>query len=190
MVATETARTVILIFLGLSVFWVIICVVKNDTATIVRALIVMVLLGVVFFYLNQTKLQTLTTKGIKNDLFPPKPIHAVFEKRTAYIANTERTIYTFAEPGPELVLSMEKGGKDLTISDIEPLNRLLEYVGLPLVKTGAVELSTITGSELDNDKYRWEDYELGTLIIEREICRNVTTTSTYPCVSTITIIRR
>lgn len=190
MVATETARTVILVLLGLSVFWVIVCVVRNDTATIVRALIVTVLLGAAFYYLNQTKLQTLSVKSIKQDLFPPKPINARYDKRTAYINGVERTIYSFAEPGPELTLSMEEGGKNLSVTDIEPLNRLLQYLGLPPVKTGAPELSTITGSSLDTDKYRWEDYDLGTLIIERGICRNVATTSTYPCVDILTIIKR
>ena len=190
MVATETARTVILILLGLSVIWVIVCVVRNDTATIVRALIVTVLFGVAFYYLNQTKIPMLTVKSIKEDLFPPKPIHASFEKRTSYINGVERTIYSFAEPGPELALSMEEGGKNLSITDIDPVNRLLRYVGLPPVKTGARELSTITGVSLDTDKYRWEDYDLGVLIIERGICRNVATTNTYPCVETITIIAR
>ena len=108
MVATETARTVILVLLGLSVLWVIVCVVRNDTATIVRALIVTVLFGVAFYYLNQTKIPTLSVKSIKDDLFPPKPIHAQFEKRTSYINGVERTIYSFAEPGPELTLSMEE----------------------------------------------------------------------------------
>lgn len=190
MVATETARTVVLILLGLSVFWVIICVVKNDTATIIRALITTVILGVVFFYLNGTKLQTLSYKSIKNDLFPPKPLHVSFEKRDSVVAGTPQTVYTFAEPGPELVLSMDEGGKSLTITDIDPLNRLLEYVGLPPVKRGVRELAAITGSSLDVDKYRWDDYELGTLIIERGICRNVATTNTYPCVESIIVLRR
>ena len=190
MVATETAKTVILVFLGLSVLWVIVCVVRNDTATIVRALIVTVLFGVAFYYLNQTKIPTLSVKSIKDDLFPPKPIHAQFEKRTSYINGVERTIYSFAEPGPELTLSMEEGGKNLSITDVEPLNRLLKYLGLPPVKRGARELSAITGVSLDTDKYRWEDYDLGILVIERGICRNVATTNTYPCVETITIIAR
>jgi hypothetical protein len=190
MVATESARTVILVLLGLSVFWVVICVVKNDTATILRALVTMVILGLAFFYLNQTKLQTLSYKNIKNDLFPPKPLHISFEKHDTVIASTLQTVYTFAEPGPELVLSMDEGGKYLTISDIDPLNRILEYVGLPPVKRGTRELAAITGSNLDVDKYRWDEYELGILIIERGICRNVATTNTYPCIESITLLRR
>jgi len=190
MVATETARTVILVLLGLAVLWVIACVVRNDMATIVRALIVLLLLGITFYYLNQTKLQTLTFKAVKNDLFPPRPLNISFEKHENYVSGQLQTTYTFAEPGPELVLSMDEGGKSLTISDIDPLNRVLAYVGLPPVKRGVRDLSAITGSNLDTDKYRWDDYELGTLTIERGICRNVTTTATYPCIEAITVLRR
>jgi hypothetical protein len=189
MIATETARTAILVLLGLSVFWVVACVIRNDTATIVRALIVAVLLGVVFFYLNQTKLQTLSYKSVKNDLFPPKPLNVAFQKRDAVVSGVSQTIYTFADPGPELVLSMGDGGKTLSVTDVDPLNRLLEYVGLPPVDHGTPELSTVTGSSLDTDKYRWEDYPLGTLIVERGICRDVTTTSTFNCVQAITVLR-
>lgn len=190
MIATQTAHTVLLVLLGASVFWVVACIVRNDTGTIVRALITTVLVGVAFFYVNQTKLQTLSYKSVKNDLFPPKPLHLLFEKRESITGDVLRTVYAFAEPGPELVLSMEEGGKSLAITDIDPLNRVLEYVGLPPVKTGARELSSVTGSSLDASKYQWDDYALGTLIIERGICRDVTSASTYPCIDSITILRR
>jgi hypothetical protein len=190
MIATETARTAILVLLGLSVFWVVVCVIRNDTATIVRALIVTVLFGVVFFYLNGTKLQTLSYKSVKNDLFPPKPLHLSFQKRDVYLTGTTQTIYSFADPGPELVLSMGDGGKTLSVTDVDPLNRVLEYVGLPPVDHGTPELSTVSGSNLDSDKYRWDDYELGTLVVERGICRNIATTSTFNCIQTIIVIRR
>jgi len=190
MISTETARTLILVLLGLAIVWVILCVIRNDMATIVRALIVMILLGIVFYYLSQTKVQTLSYKSIKNDLFPPKALHVIFEKRDSYVSGSLVTTYLFAEPGPELVLSMEEGGKYLTIKDIDPLNRVLQYVGLPPVKTGVRELAAITGSGLDTDKYRWDDYELGILTIERGICRNVATTSTYPCIQAISVQRR
>jgi hypothetical protein len=189
MVITATARTFILVLLGLSVAWVIACVIRNDMATIVRAMITMILLGVVFFYLNQTSLKTLTVKSIKNDLFPPKPLHLAYEKRDVLVGDQLQTVYAFADPGPELILSMDEGGKYLTISDIEPLNRVLQYIGLPPVKRGTHELVAVTGSNLDADKYRWDDYELGVLTIERGICRNVMTTATYPCIEKITLLR-
>ncbi len=190
MIATETARTAILVLLGLSIFWVVVCVIRNDTATIVRALIVTVLFGVVFFYLNQTKIQNVSYKSVKNDLFPPKPLNVAYQKRDAVINGVAQTIYAFADPGPELVLSMDDGGKTLSVTDVDPLNRVLEYVGLPPVDHGTPQLSTLTGSNLDTDKYRWDDYDLGTLVVERGICRNVATTSTFNCIQAITVIRR
>ncbi|HVP92065.1 MAG TPA: hypothetical protein VMS75_12720 [Terriglobales bacterium] len=190
MIATETARTVLLVLLALSFLWVVVCIVRNDTGTIVRALVTTLLVGIAFFYVHQTKLQTLSFKSIKNDLFPPKPLHLLYERRESITGDVLRTVYSFSEPGPELVLSMEDGGNSLSITDIDPLNRVLEYVGLPPVKRGARELSLITGSGLDANKYQWDDYALGTLIIERGICRNVTSASTFPCIESITILRR
>jgi hypothetical protein len=190
MIATETARTAILVLLGLSVLWVILCVVRNDTATLVRALIVAALLGLVFYYLNQTKLETLSYRSVKNDLFPPKPLHVLFQKSETVVAGTPQTIYSFADPGPELVLEMGDGGKSLSVTDIDSLNRVLEYVGLPPVDHGTPELSAVTGSNLDSDKYRWNDYALGTLTVERGICRNIATTSTFNCIQAIIVVRR
>jgi hypothetical protein len=190
MIATETARSVLLVLMGLSVLWVVICIVRNDTGTIVRALITTVLVGIVFFYVHQTKLQTLSYKSVRNDLFPPKPLHLLFDKRESITGDVLRTVYAFTDPGPELVLSMEKGGKYLAVTDIDPLNRVLEYVGLPPVKHGTNELSAVTGSNLDVNKYRWDDYELGTLIVERGICRNVASVATFACIETITVLRR
>ncbi len=190
MVATETARTVFLVLAGLSLVWVIACLIRNDMATIVRALIVLILTGGAFFYLNQTKLTQLSFKAIKNDLFPPKPLHLVYDKKDVYIAGEAQTMYIFAEPGPELALSMEEGGKSLAITDVDPVNRVLDYVGLPPVKRGVRELVAVTGNRLDADKFRWDDYELGALVIERTICRNITTTNTYPCIQTIIVIRK
>jgi hypothetical protein len=190
MIATETARTILMVLFGLSVVWVISCVIRNDTATIIRALVVAVVLGLAFFYVHQTKLQTLSFKNIKEDLFPSAPLSLSFDKRETTIDGVQQIIYSFAEPGPELHLSLEEGGKYLSIPDVEPLNRVLDYVGLPPVKHGVPELSSLTKSDLDANKYRWDDYEMGTLIIERGICRNVRTAQTYPCIQAITVIIR
>jgi hypothetical protein len=187
MIATETARAVLMILFGLSVVWVIACVVRNDMSTIIRALVVMVVLGLGFYYVHQTKLQTLSFKSIREDLFPRAPLSLSYDKREVTIGGVPQTIYAFAEPGPELVLSMDEGGKYLTIRNVDPLNRVLEYVGLPPVKHGVPELASITGSDLDANRYRWDDYDLGVLIIERGICRNVRTAGTFPCIQAITV---
>ena len=185
--ATETAKLILMVLLALSAIWVIICIIRNDTATIVRALIVTVLVGLSFFYVNQTKLQTLTLDAIRDDLFPPKLEYFTFDKRETTAGGILTTTYIFTEPGPRLRLTMEKGGKYLTISDIRSLNRVLAYVGLPPVKSGVRELASITGSTLDANLYRWEDYDLGVMTLERGICHNISTTESYPCISSITV---
>lgn len=190
MVATETVKTIFLVLTVLAVVWVVVCIIKNDMATIIRALVVAILMGLGFFYTSNTKLERLSFKAVKNDLFPPKPEYFTYEKRENSVGSETVTTYIFSEPGPRLVLAMEQGGKFLTVEDIDPLNRTLAFVGLPPVTRGVRELSALTGSTLDANLYRWDDYKLGVMTIERSICRNITTTESFPCISSITIRRR
>lgn len=185
--ATETAKVIFMVLFGLSAVWVIACVVRNDMATIIRALIITVITGLGFFYLSHTKLETLSFENVRDDLFPPKPEFWSFEKRETTAGGILTTTFIFAEPGPRLSLSMEGGGKYLTVTDIAPLNRVLKYIGLPPVKHGIRELASITGSTLDANLYRWDNYELGVLTVERGICRNITTAESFPCIESITV---
>jgi hypothetical protein len=187
MVATETAKTVVLILFGLSILWVVIIIVKNDTQTILRALAVTAVLGLSLFYLNQTKLEKLSLAEIRDDLFPPKVRNYAFEKRTGYLAGRPTTTYVFDDPGPPLSLSLESGGKYMAIKDIKPLNRVLAFLGLPPVTQGVRELAASTGQSLDADKYRWDDYEKGLLLVERGICHDMTSAQSFPCIARITI---
>jgi hypothetical protein len=187
MIATETAKTVVLILFGLAILWVVIIVIKNDTQTIVRALIVTAVLGLALFYLNQTKLEKLSVSTIRDDLFPPKMRNYAFEKREGFQAGRRMTTYIFEDPGPPIALSLEAGGKYMAIKDIKPVNRILEFLGLPSVTEGVSELAATTHQTLDADKYRWDDYEGGVLLLERGICRDMTTAQSFPCIARITI---
>lgn len=190
MVATETVKTIFLALTILSVIWVVVCIIKNDMATIIRALVVAILMGLGFFYTSNTKLEKLSFQAVKDDLFPPKPEYFTYEKREGVSGSETITTYSFSEPGPRLVLSMEEGGKVMTVKNIQPLNRTLAFIGLPPVTRGVPELSTITGSTLDASLFRWDDYKLGVMTIERGLCRNITTTETFSCIASITIRRR
>ncbi|MFO7733016.1 MAG: hypothetical protein R6X21_05130 [Candidatus Aminicenantes bacterium] len=190
MIATETARTVVLGLFALSVIWIIVILVKNDMQTIVRAIVVAAVLGLALLYVSQTKLETLSFKAVKNELFPPKEENFTFTKRDSYVAGTPVTTFTFPDPGPRLPLEMEEGGKYLAANDIDRLNRVLARLSLPPVTHGARELASITGRTIDGDKYVWEDYALGKLIIIRGICRDMTTTGTFPCIVTLAVERR
>lgn len=190
MVSTETAKTVLLILFGLSVLWIIFIIVRNDMQTIVRALIVAALLGLGLYYLNQTKLETLSFTAIKQELFPIKARAYTYNRRDSYDAGRPVTTYIFEDPGPPLSTAMMNGGKYMSIKDVRSVNVVLEYLGLPPVAAGVPELASITGRNLDTDKYRWDDYERGVLLLERGICRDMTAAQSFTCIARITVTAR
>jgi len=187
MVATETVKTVVLVLFALCILWVIIIVVKNDMQTILRALVVTAVMGLALFYLNQTKLEKLSFAAIKEDLFPTKMRDYAYERREGFVAGSRMTTYIFDDPGPPLALAMESGGKYMAIKDIRPVNRILAFLGLPPVTEGVRELAAITHKTIDADKYRWDDYERGVLVLERGICRDMTSAQSFTCIARITV---
>jgi hypothetical protein len=190
MIATETAKTALLILFGLSILWIIVIVVKNDMQTIVRALIVAALLGLGLYYVNQTKLERLSFRAIKEELFPVKPGIYTFHKREATLGDRTITDFIFNDPGPPLSLVLVEGGKYMAIKDVRGVNAVLQYLGLPPVKEGVPELASLTGRSLDADKYRWDNYERGILLIERGICRNMSSAQTFTCIVRISLTNR
>ena len=187
MVATETAKTVILILFGLAIVWIIVIVVRNDMQTIVRALIVAALLGLGLYYVNHTKLQTLSYSAIKDELFPVEKRAYTYRKQESQAPGTNVTTYVFSEPGPPLSLGLMEGGKFMAIKDLRTVNQVLADLGLPPVTHGVPELAAVTGKSLDSDQFRWDDYKLGVLQIERGLCRDMTSAQTFPCIARITV---
>ena len=190
MIATETAKTALLILFGLSVLWIIVIVVKNDMQTIVRALIVAALLGLGLYYVNQTKLERLSFRAIKEELFPVQAGTYTFHKREGSMGDRTVTDYIFDDPGPPLSLVLIQGGKYMAIQDVRGVNAVLRQLGLPPVEDGVPELASLTGRTLDADKYRWDDYALGVLLIERGICRNMNAAQTFTCIARISLTGR
>ena len=190
MVATETVKTVVLVLFGLCILWIIIVVVKNDMQTIVRALLVTAVMGLALYFLNQTKLEKLSYTAVKNELFPVKTRNYAFEMQEGHIAGRLTTTYIFQDPGPPLPLVMMNGGKDMAIKDVRSVNNVLEFLGLPPVAEGVSELAAITNQAIDADKYRWDNYENGVLLLERGICRDRTATQAFTCIARITIYSR
>jgi hypothetical protein len=190
MIATETVKTVVLVLFGLCILWIIIIVVKNDMQTIVRALLVTAVMGLALYFLSQTKLEKLSYSAIKNELFPVKARTYRFEMREGEIAGIPMTTYSFEDPGPPLPLALMNGGKYMAIKDVRWVNSVLEFLRLPPVAEGVSELASITHQTIDADKYRWDHYEKGVLLIERGLCRDMTTAQTFPCIIRITISSR
>jgi hypothetical protein len=76
------------------------------------------------------------------------------------------------------------------IKNVDSVNRVLEYLGLPKVKKAVPELASITGSRNDLYLYRWEDYPLGILTITRDICQDRDRLESYQCIVAVTISGR
>ncbi len=190
MVSTETAKTVVLVLFGLSILWIVVIIVRNDMQTIIRALIVAALLGLGLYYLNQTKLETLSFTAIKEELFPVRARAYTYRTLSSYNEGSPVTTYIFEDPGPPLSVAMMNGGRHMAIKDVRTVNVVLAYIGLPPVSKGVPELASITGRTLDTDKYRWDDYERGVLLLERGICRDMTVAQSFTCIARITVTAR
>jgi len=197
MIATTTLKTILMVLFGLTIVWLIKILIKQEFETLVRALIVAVLLGGALFFLQQTKLETISWKNIKQTVFPEKDLGLAYVKDEGRQGEMRYVRYTFPAPtgqegsllgvGPHLKLTLDPNGRNYHITDIEPVNRVLAYLGLPKVKTGVKELAAITGQLSDVNHYKWDDYERGVLIIERGLCQNKDSLERYHCVVSITV---
>jgi hypothetical protein len=193
MIATETAKSVLLILLGLAILWIVIIIVKNDMETIIRALIVAAVLGGGLYLVSRPGASVdgkISFTSIKEDLFPVPERSYAFERKQGYVGGRAFTIFVFNDPGPPLSLAMMEGGKYMAIKDLRTVNNVLKLVGLPPVDAGVPELASITGKTIDADKYQWDDYERGVLIVERSLCRDMTTARSFPCISRIRVTAR
>jgi len=197
MIATTTLKSLFLILFGLSVVWLIKILIKQEFETLFRAFVVAVLLGAALFFLQQTKLETISWKNIKQVVIPERDLALAYVKDEGRTSGAKYVRYTFPAPtgqegsllgvGPRLKLTLDPNGRNYHITDIEPVNRILTYLGLPEVKTGVKELAAITGRLADVNSYRWEDYDGRVLILERGLCQDKDGLERYHCVVSITI---
>jgi hypothetical protein len=187
-------KNIILVLLLLCVIWIIRVVVKREFENLLRAVLSLLLLGAVFYYLQRTESETLTWTGIraqfKATFFPEKPPNYIYQKEEGMSGRNSYTRYYFESPGPKLSVSYDTKTQYFHIKDVYSVNRILEYLGLPKVKTAVQELASLTGSRNDLTIYRWEDYPLGPLTIERGICQDRDRLESYQCIVSIIIWRR
>jgi hypothetical protein len=200
MIATATLRTIVLVLLGLCIVWIVKVLVKREFETLARALIVTALIGGAFLYLTETKLTYVSWESLKRDIFPPKARPYTYIKQESDpIVGARLVRYIFPAPGPEgsepdpspkLKLTLDPNGRNYHITNVEPINHVLEDLGLPLVRSGVRELAAVTGRLTDVNYYRWDDYELGILTIERSLCNNKNSLERYHCLVSLTIQSR
>ena len=192
--SVETLKHIVLALIVISVIWFIRILVKKEFENVVRTLIVGALLGGAYFYLQNTKLERLHLSDvraqIKDTFFPEKMPNYIFHRDERNDASGHYIRYFFESPGPKLSLELDPSGKYFNIKDLNSINRILKYVGLPEVNRRVPELASITGSANDIAHYRWDDYEHGILTIIREICQDRDRLESYQCISNILISRR
>lgn len=197
MTETATLKIIVMVLFGLTIVWLVKILIKQEFETLVRALLMAVFFGAALLYLQQTKSQTISWKDIKQTVFPEKDLALAYVKDEGRTSGVKYVRYTFPAPtgqegsllgvGPRLKLTLDSNGRNYHITDIEPVNRILTYLGLPEVKTGVKELAAITGRLADVNSYRWEDYDGRILIIERGLCQDMNSLERYHCVVSIMV---
>jgi hypothetical protein len=189
----ETLKYIFLVLLLLCVIWLIKIIAKKEMENLIRAILLAILFLAAFLYLQQQKIERITydyvKAQVKRTFFPEKPLHFVYYKEEGRAGTKTYVRYTFESPGPKLYVTMDADQKYFHFHDVYELNRVLEYIGLPKVQMPVPELASITGSRNDINLYRWANYPLGTLTIERQICQNRNTLESYQCIQSIMIGR-
>ncbi len=184
-------KSIILALILLCAVWIFRIVVKREFENLVRAGLIIILLGAVYFFLQKTESETITwgdvRAQVKNTFFPEKLPNYVYHKDEGVAGRRRYTRYYFESPGPALSLSLDPKTQYFHIKNIYSVNRILEYLGLPKVKTAVPELASVTGSRRDLTLYRWEDYPLGILTIERGICQDRDRLDSYQCIVSVMI---
>jgi hypothetical protein len=187
-------KNIVLVLLVLCVIWIIRVVVKREFENLLRAALIFLLLGAVFYYLQTIDSKTLTFADIraqiKDTFFPEKKPDYIYHKEEDVSGRNSYIRYYFESPGPKLSVTLDAKAQYFHIKDVYSVNRILEYLGLPKVKAAVKELASLTGSRDDLTLYRWEDYPLGPLTIERGICQDRDRLESYECIVSIMIWRR
>lgn len=189
MVPVSILKIVFIALLAFALFRLVRVLIHKEKESIAWALIVCAALGAVVYGLTTIKAEkiSLSVAQVKKLLFPTRSEEWEFIEVKSQYQGRPQTRYTFPEPGPRLSLELDGRSGTLNLVDVDPLNAVLDYLGLPPVEEGVEELTVITGLQRDINTYRWDDYPLGVLIVERGLCRNLDDLDTYHCISRITI---
>ncbi len=187
-------KNIILALMALAVIWIIVILAKRETENLLRAVLFLVFLGVVFYYLQHAGFERLTWSTFREDVgntfFPEKMPNYPYEKEEGFLGGRSTVRYIFQiPPGPPLSLILDPGEKYFRIKDIHSVNRILRYLNLPPVKTAVSSLAATTGSPHDANVYRWTNYPLGVLSIECTICQDRDRLTSYQCIMQIILER-
>ena len=184
-----TLTKIIGVLLFLASFWLLRIILRNDRRNLFRGVILFLFFLTVLLYINQSDKHKISLADVRDMAFPEQPLELDYYVIQGKGNASGITTYYFRNPQPRLKVKVDDNGKHLHITNPDSLNRVLSALKLPEVKTGARELASITGSQLHASLYRWEDYPLGILIVEKTIYQNRETLESFPCISNIQIRR-
>ncbi len=182
-----TLTKIIGIFLFLASLWLLRIFLKNDRRNLFRGVILFLFFLLVMLYLNQSDSKKLTLADVRDTIIPVRAMELNYWTEQGRGSASHITTYHFDDPPPRLSVTLDDSGQHLHISDPKSLNKVLRTIGLPEVTKGAQELVTITGSQLHASMYRWDDYELGILIVLRKVHQNRQTLESFPCIANIQV---
>jgi hypothetical protein len=185
-----TLARVIGILLFFSSLWLARIFLKKDRRNFFRGMILFLFFLLVMIYINQNDRHTLTLGDLRDMVFPQH--FKELNYRVVPDTGTDQhiTTYYFDNPKPKLSVVLDADGKHLHIRNPASLNKILNALGLPEVEEGAQELSSITGSKLDTSLYRWANYPLGILLVEKTIYQSRDAVQYYHAIANISIHRR
>jgi hypothetical protein len=184
-----TVVNILSVMLFIASIWLLVIIVQKKTGYMFRGMVFFLFVLLALIYFQQSDAKKYTISDIKLALFPKKSL--TLNYRTEEDSNRDTIVrYVFEEPMPKISVSMDKDGKYFHITNITAINEILSMMGLPLVKKGARELVSITGSSSHKNLYHWEDYPRGILVLERTICKNKETLETFNCLASVTIRKK
>lgn len=185
-----TLNNISLIFLALCSLWLLIVIIKKQGEILFRVSLIFIIVFLAFIFFHRSEIGEWTFPEIKQNLFPEKiPLLNYYTEKGSSSKPFEKR-YIFEYPQPRLVLSIDRKGNYLHLKRISSLNAILRSLDLPTIKHGTQELASITGEQSDVGFYRWDDYPLGVLVVERQLCQNRKTLQSYHCLVSITIKSR
>ncbi len=185
-----TLTRIIGFLLFLASLWMIRIIMNNDRRNFFRGMLLFLFLLLVLLYLNQSDSLKLTIADVRDMVFAPRVLDIQYRLVENAGSSGHITTYFFDAPQPPLSVTLDKNGKHLHLNKPESLNRVLRAIKLPEVETGAKELISITGSQLHASLYRWEDYPLGILTVEKKVYQDRGNLDYYHCIANIQIRRK
>lgn len=180
-------RSITTILLILALLWFLKLMLKKQIEYLLRASLILIFIFLVFIFFQRSEIGKWDVFEIKGKLFPEKIPTLNYHQDREALSDDIKLRYVFREPKPKLILNLDKRGNYLHLWNVSSLNPVLKALKLPQVHQGVPELASITGSRSDIKQYRWGDYPLGILIIERDFCQDKKKFQSYHCLSALII---